>query len=61
VVSFDNATPEITGGIAVTSVEANIDAMCEAAVNAVLAPEPGGKVFFEARIFEKDSVAPPRE
>jgi DNA-binding LacI/PurR family transcriptional regulator len=51
--------------VAVTSVDININAMCEAAANAVIAHieheeyRPHGKVFIEARIVEKDSIAPP--
>jgi LacI family transcriptional regulator len=61
IVGFDNALAEVT------SVEINIDAMCEAAVNAVIAHiehsdySPQGKVFIEARIIEKASIAGPRD
>jgi LacI family transcriptional regulator len=66
IAGFDNTFAGLTSGVAVTSVEINVEAMCEAAVNAVIAHieheeyRPHGKVFIEARIIEKDSIAPPR-
>jgi LacI family transcriptional regulator len=63
IVGFDNADPDITDNIGVTSVAANIDVMCNTAVNTIINHiehedyTPQGKVFIEAKIIEKQSIA----
>jgi LacI family transcriptional regulator len=65
-VSFDNAGAAITGDIGVTSVELNMDTMCETAINTVINHieneeyKPKGKIFIESRIIEKESIGSPK-
>jgi LacI family transcriptional regulator len=67
IVSFDNDNEQITDGLRVTSLEVNVDAMCEAAVNLLrgnieTADYRGrGRVFFDGKIIIKESIAPPAE
>jgi LacI family transcriptional regulator len=65
VVGFDNADATITADVEVTSVEMNVHAMCESAVNSVIRHiedetyKPHGMVFIEAKLVEKKSVCTP--
>lgn len=66
IAGFDNADTAITNGVSVTSVEANIDVMCEAAVNTIIKHIenedyiPHGNLYIDAKIIEKQSIAAPK-
>lgn len=65
IASFDNESSAVTGGIGVTSLEVNIPAMCESAVQSLTQyiekPEyqGRGRIFIDGRIAVKQSIAPP--
>jgi DNA-binding LacI/PurR family transcriptional regulator len=62
IVSFDNESEQVTAGIGVTSLEVNVSAMCEAAVNLLLENIESddykikGRVFVDGRVVMKESV-----
>jgi LacI family transcriptional regulator len=66
IVGFDNAEASITADIDVTSVEMNVRAMCESAINCVIryiedeTYKPHGMLFIEAKLVEKKSVGSPK-
>lgn len=63
--SFDNESSAVTGGIGVTSLEVNITAMGESAVQSLIQyienPEyqGRGRIFIDGTIAVKQSIAPP--
>ncbi|GHU60673.1 LacI family transcriptional regulator [Spirochaetia bacterium] len=65
IAGFDNEGSAVTGGIGVTSLEVNITAMCETAVQSLIqyieTPEyqGRGRIFIDGSIAVKQSIAPP--
>jgi LacI family transcriptional regulator len=65
-VGFDNESEVVTAGVGVTSLEVNVTAMCEMAVNLLLENiesdnyQIRGKVFIDGRVVVKESIAAPR-
>jgi LacI family transcriptional regulator len=66
IVGFDNESEVVTAGVGVTSLEVNIAAMCEAAINLLLENietdnyQVRGKVFVDGKVVIKESIAPPK-
>jgi LacI family transcriptional regulator len=63
IAGFDNDSEDVTAGLGVTSFEVNIQAMCDAAVRALLEHieskdyKPQGVLFIDGRVVEKNSIA----
>jgi LacI family transcriptional regulator len=65
-VGFDNESEAITGGVGITSLEVNIDSMCEKCIGTLIQHieseeyGPPGISFIDGRIVVKQSIAPPK-
>jgi LacI family transcriptional regulator len=66
IVGFDNESELVTAGLGVTSLEVNLQAMSQTAVNLLIehiesnAYRSRGRTFIDGRIVGKQSIAPPK-
>jgi LacI family transcriptional regulator len=66
IVGFDNESELVTAGLGVTSLEVNLQAMSQTAVNLLIehiendAYQSRGRTFIDGRVVGKQSIAPPK-